>query len=64
MTVKELYLLCKKEVEKGNGNKKIILSQDDEGNGGYEMFYGFGDVSCLLYPPISESEMKDYVLLG
>lgn len=64
MTVKELLELCKNQVAHGNGDKKIILSQDEEGNGGYEMLYGFGEVSDLIYPPIEENEMKDYVLLG
>lgn len=43
ITVKELLLLCSKEVKKGNGDKHILISDDDEGNGFHTLFYGFDD---------------------
>ena len=41
MTVNELLTLCVKQTQKGNGNKTIYISDDDEGNGYHEMYYGF-----------------------
>lgn len=41
MTVNELLNLCKGAVQAGNGDKTILLSDDDEGNGFHEMLYGF-----------------------
>ena len=43
ITVNELLERCRKQVEKGNGNKIILLSDDDEGNGFHTLFYGFED---------------------
>lgn len=39
--VKELYELCKAQVEKGNGDKYIAVADDNEGNGYHGMFFGF-----------------------
>lgn len=41
LTVKELLEACKKQVAKGNGDKIILLSNDDEGNGYHYCFYDF-----------------------
>ena len=41
ITVKQLYEMAKQEVLKGNGNKKIIVADDTEGNGYHGMFFGF-----------------------
>jgi len=41
VTVKRLLELCKEEITKGNGDKLILLSNDDEGNGYHQMFYEF-----------------------
>lgn len=41
MTVNELLKLCKSAAAAGNGNKTILLSDDDEGNGFHEMLWGF-----------------------
>lgn len=43
LTVNQLLELCKKQVKKGNGNKHIIISNDDEGNGYHTLFYAFTD---------------------
>lgn len=45
MTVKDLYNLCKLQIEKyGNGDKNIVISDDNEGNGYHGLFYGFTDI--------------------
>lgn len=41
VTVKDLYEQCKHLVGNGYGNKVILLSDDDEGNGFHTMFYTF-----------------------
>lgn len=43
ITVKELLLACQVQVNKGNGDKHIIISDDDEGNGYHTLFYEFLD---------------------
>ncbi len=42
MTVIELAKLCVAELKKGNGNKIIFISDDEEGNGYHDLIYGFG----------------------
>lgn len=44
VTVKQLLILCQEEVEKGNGDKNIVISDDNEGNGYHGLFYGFTPV--------------------
>lgn len=43
LTVAQLLEFCKEQVEKGNGDKHIIISTDDEGNGYHTLFYSFTD---------------------
>ena len=43
MTVKDVFEACKEQIAKGNGNKAVLISNDDEGNGFHEMFYLFTD---------------------
>lgn len=43
LTVKQLLKECQEQVSKGNGDKYIIISSDDEGNGFHTLFYGFTD---------------------
>lgn len=37
--LKDLYLACKKQMEAGNGEKSLVVSADNEGNGYHGMFY-------------------------
>ena len=41
MTVKRLCALCVEQIKKGNGDKIVLLSNDDEGNGYHECYYDF-----------------------
>lgn len=41
LTVKDLYSLCEYEIKHGNADKKIVISDDNEGNGFHGLFYGF-----------------------
>lgn len=71
--VQELYDLCKEEIIKGNADKKILISGDDEGNSYHELFYGFCDElqdekNSYLYEDciygIDKEDFKDYIILG
>lgn len=43
LTVSQLKRLCDDEIRKGNGDKKILISGDDEGNSYHGLFYDFID---------------------
>lgn len=61
ITVNRLLELCKMEVANGNGDKEILLSNDDEGNGFHHCFYEFTeDVAgnCNIKDP------EKYIILG
>ena len=72
ITVEELAVLAKYEVERGNGKKKIMLSDDDEGNGYHAMFYAFSKVSDIglgekfapSAPKDAEEHPEDWIVLG
>jgi len=73
MTVNELLKLCLSAVSKGNGDKTILLSDDDEGNGFHEMFYGFttikdyfgGDATNLDFYGFPDGTTNDtHIILG
>lgn len=67
MTVEKLFVLCGKEIDKGNGKKNIVLSDDNEGNGYHGMFYGFTPVdenfTDDIYDSITNSP-DDTIILG
>ena len=44
-TVGDLFLLCIGQILKGNKDKHIQISCDDEGNGFHTLFYGFTEVT-------------------
>ena len=37
--LKDLYAACKKQMEMGNGEKFLVVSNDNEGNGFHGMFF-------------------------
>lgn len=43
ITINQLLELCKEQVIKGNGNKSIMISSDDEGNEYHYLWYAFCD---------------------
>ena len=64
VTVKELLELCKEQIAKGNGDKIILLSNDDEGNGYHEMIYHFTEdvAGNDMWGEISDHDKK--IILG
>ena len=67
LTVNELLDLCRKEIKNGNGNKRIVISDDNEGNGYHGLFYGFtknvNDFADEIYDSVSSSS-DDTIILG
>lgn len=73
MTVYELYKLCEEQVEKGNGNKSVVVPDDEEGNGYHDLFYPFlTDVDTVRdaidftnsWNHITENDANNIVILG
>ena len=67
MTIEKLYELCKMQVQAGNSKKKIVISDDNEGNGYHGLFYGFTPVTEEFEDDIYDSLSKspdDTVILG
>ena len=65
MTVKALMEFCKKEIEAGNGDKIIVISDDNEGNGYHGLFYAFtpaDDFVDYIYDSQSRDPNKIIVL--
>jgi len=48
LTVKDLLEYCKIAIKEGHGNDKIMISQDDEGNGYHYLFFSFTKASDIL----------------
>lgn len=40
LTVKQLHALLSEEIAKSNGDKKIVVADDNEGNSYHGLFYG------------------------
>ena len=73
MTILRLFNVLKKEIDKGNGNKLIVISDDNEGNGYHGMFYGVtsdvNQIADIVYNSngIYDSDsinINDIVILG
>ena len=41
LTVNQLHKLCLQQKKLGNGKKKILITDDEEGNGYHMLFEGF-----------------------
>ena len=68
ITVNKLFTLCKEQIAKGNGNKHILISDDDEGNGFHTLFYGLDDSKDLLEYAIEmehdDHDINEIIVLG
>ena len=54
LTIKDLYKECKYQINKGNGDKVIMISDDDEGNGYHYCWYLFSTPDELM--------LDDYII--
>ena len=50
LTINDLMNECKKQIKLGNGNKTIMISQDDEGNGYHYLWYSFTTMEQMEEP--------------
>lgn len=71
LTIKDLYNLCKEQITKGNADKKIMISDDDEGNGYHYLFYGMvsgeemrDDDAFMMSVDNNYVSIKDTIVLG
>ena len=69
ITVNKLAALCLEQIKSGNGDKKILLSSDDEGNEYHEMFFGFTPQEEIFgghFPPMARNTdpIEEYIVLG
>lgn len=66
LTVKDLYEECKNQIAKGNGDKLVLLSSDDEGNLYHTLYYSFTDdvdeIEACMFDSTKSAE--EIVLLG
>jgi hypothetical protein len=52
LTINDLLKECKKQVAKGNGDKTIMISSDDEGNSYHYLWYSFTSIEEYEKPMI------------
>ena len=68
ITVAELYARCKIQMLKGNADKTILISSDDEGNSFHQLFFAFADditaIENLKHALPLETDPSKVVLLG
>lgn len=67
VTVNDLYKYCENAIRNGHGDKNIVISDDNEGNGFHGLFYSFTIVdnysSTLIYDS-KTSSAHDTIILG
>lgn len=56
MTVLKLAQLCEHEIKRGNGNKKVVVASDPEGNEFNGLWGGFASVDKYIFGLIGDSE--------
>lgn len=70
LTVRELLKACQQQVTMGNGDKIVLLSNDDEGNGFHTLYFAFtADLKTLTLFRLGgmfhdHNDPKDVVILG
>ena len=67
-TIKELLEACQEQIDAGNGDKKILISRDDEGNGYHALNYLFSEDVWDYTDPyemrMTEEEFENSIILG
>ena len=57
ITIKELKKYVDTQIIKGNGDKVIMLSDDDEGNGYHYLWFAFTDAKDLISEFTKEEDL-------
>lgn len=67
VTVNDLYRYCENEIRNGHGDKNIVISDDNEGNGFHGLFFDFTlvdeDFEDMIYDSQTHSA-NDTIILG
>lgn len=58
ITVKQLKQECERQIKLGNGDKAIMISDDDEGNGFHYLWYTFSSLTDAF---VREDEINEEV---
>lgn len=67
LTIKDIYEECKQLIKDGNGDKVVMISNDDEGNGYHYCWYSFTTATDLVDDYMIDNniaEKKDTMVLG
>ena len=68
ITVQQLKEYCEEQIKKGNGDRVIMISNDEEGNGYHYLWYAFTEPEEVLLEDeaINENVAKyeDTIILG
>lgn len=70
LTLKELLNLIALAIKEGNGDKKVIISNDNEGNGYHGLFYGVTEIDGEMADAIkglvedSDTDLNNLIILG
>lgn len=68
LTVEQLMYLCAEQIKKGNGNKEIYISADEEGNRFNPLYYAINDDTSEIkqikkYGAIANNVNTDKIVL-
>ena len=72
-TIQDLYAMLQAQMKMGNGHKKILLSDDDEGNGYHPMYFGVTPMSkfrkeylelAFLHGVSVDDAKENYIIIG
>lgn len=69
ITLEQLMKMCMQEIANGNAQKKILISNDDEGNGYHALYYGFAPLENYFADLVDfqlylGDEIDNYLILG
>lgn len=72
VTVKMLSKQLNKLVKEGCGDKKILITSDDEANEYHRVWYGAGDIEedekeylkCSIYDPEVSNNLDEYIIIS
>lgn len=72
LTINDLARLANEQVAKGNGEKKVLVAGDDEGNDYHQLWTGFDDeflseMKNHPYPPyipVAVGDYGEYIILS
>lgn len=67
LRLRDLYAACRLQMEKGNGDKVLVVSDDNEGNGYHGMFFAISpcepDTARLIYDS-NENRPSNILIVG